>query len=53
MEDKNADYDKGFQEGYLAAKKNDETIILKLQKTIDVLLESIDELRTERLVDYR
>lgn len=46
-------YNKAYQEGYMAAKKNDEKIILNLQKIITSLRESIEEMRDEQSVNYR
>ena len=40
-------YDVGYQDGYLAAKATAEPIITKLQETISVLRDTVDELRTE------
>lgn len=40
-------YDEGYKNGYVAAKKIDEKIILNLQQQIVALRESLDEVRDE------
>ena len=47
------EYDKGYQEGYMAAKKADEAIILRLQKTLTILQDELQEMREEYAVRYR
>ena len=41
------DYEKGYQDGYLAAKEVAEPIIMNLQETIEVLRDTIAELSAE------
>lgn len=40
-------YDEGYKNGYVAAKKVDEKIILNLQQQLVALRESLDEIRDE------
>lgn len=40
-------YDEGYKNGYIAAKKVDEKIILNLQQQLVALRESLDEVRDE------
>lgn len=40
-------YDEGYKNGYVAAKKVDEKIILNLQQQLVALRESLDEVRDE------
>ena len=43
----NNDYNQGYQDGYTAAKSDAESVILNLQHTIEVLQDTIAELRVE------
>lgn len=40
-------YDEGYKNGYVAAKKVDEKIILNLQQQLVTLRENLDEVRDE------
>ena len=46
-------YDEGYKNGYVAAKKVDEKIILNLQQQLVALRESLDEVRDELLAARR